>query len=507
MNGRNVIVIGGSVGGLVAAAYLARGCAHVTLLEARNTLGGEVENAPIADGFSAPLIAHTLYALDPRMVRELELHKHGLQFVERDMPLVALRPGGQHIVIARDAHAARARLTAYAAADADAYLRFRREAMTMARRLRPLWTGALPDGDAKPETAARALKLSSARSRELTALSRMSAASYLDRWFESDALKAALGFDAAADGLSPQEAGSALALLWRYAQESCGLQGAVAQPKGGPGALTEALAEAARAAGAELRTGARVRAITMEAGRPNGVVLESGENLPTSVVLSSLSARRTLELAPPEVLGLGEGAPSSAARTGTAKLLLALKSLPPFAGLDRDALRGRLVVAERPESAAEAKGAALAGRLPAELVMEITVPSVADTSLSPQGQHVLSVRVPYLPLLPEGGWQARREVLAERIIATLESYAPGLRERIVAQELLTPDDIATRYDTDAGAVVNATRMLTPCVTRARTPLPGIYLCGTSAEAVNAVSGCAGRVAANLVLTEERMAEA
>ena len=505
MSGQDVIVIGGSVGGLVAAAYLARGGAHVILLEARNTLGGEVENTRLGDGFSAPMVAHTLYALDPRMVRELELHKHGLRFVERDMPLVALRPGGRHIVIARDAHAARSTLAAQAGADADAYLRFRREAMAMARHLRPLWTGALPDGDARPEVAALALKLSPTRSRELEALSRMSAAAYLDRWFESDALKAALGLDVAADGLSPLETGSALALLWRYAQESCGLQAAVSQPKGGPAALADALAEVARAAGAELRTGARVRAITMEGGRPSGVELDTGEKLLASAILSSLSARRTLELAPPAALGLGADLPGAAAGIGAAKLLLALNGLPPFAGLDRDAMRGRLVIAERPESAAEAKGAALAGRLPAELVMEITVPSIADTTLSPEGQHVVSVRVPYLPLLPDGGWDARRDVLADRIVATLESYAPGLRERIVARELLTPDDIAARYGADTGDTTNVRRLLTPCVTRARSPLPGIYLCGASAEALSAVSGCAGRVAANLVLAEERMA--
>ena len=143
MSGGSVIVIGGSVGGLVAAAYLARGGAHVTLLEARNVLGGEAENARIAGGFSGPLVAHALYALDRRMVKELELHKHGLRFAERDMPLVALRPGGQHIVIARDAHMARAALKAQAGADADAYLRFRREALSMARYLRPLWTGEI----------------------------------------------------------------------------------------------------------------------------------------------------------------------------------------------------------------------------------------------------------------------------------------------------------------------------------------------------------------------------
>lgn len=502
---RNVIVIGGSVGGLVASAYLARGGAHVTLLEARNVLGGEVENMRLIDGFSAPLIAHIFYALDPRMVKDLELHKHGLRFVERDMPLVALRPGGRHIVVARDPHAARSALVAQAGADAEAYARFRREAMSMARHLRPLWTGALPEAEARADVAAQALKLSPARTRELEALARMSAAAYLDRWFESDALKAALGFDVAADGLSPQEPGSALALMWRYAQESCGLQAAVSQPKGGPAALVEALAETARAAGAELRTGARVKAISVEHGKPAGVVLETNENLRADAILSSLSAMQTLALLPPEAMGIGASLPNRAATTGTAKLLLALNGLPPFAGLDRDALRGRLVIAERPESAAEAKGAALAGRLPAELVMEITVPSIADASLSPEGQHVMSVRVPYLPFLPEGGWSARRDVLAERIIATLEAYAPGLRERIVARELLTPDDITARYGANVGERASVRRLLTPCVTRARTPVAGLYLCGASAEALSAVSGCAGRVAANLVLAEERAA--
>jgi len=502
VSSRSVIVIGGSVGGLVAAAYLARAGARVTLLEARNVLGAEAENARLGEGFSGPLVAHALYALDPRMVKELELHKHGLRFVERDMPLVALRPGGQHIVIARDAHAARTSLRAQTGPDADAYLRFRREALAMARHLRPLWTGALPEGEARADVAAQALKLSPARTRELEALSRMSAATYLDRWFQSDPLKAALGFDVAAIGLAPQEPGTALALMWRYAQESCGLQAAVAQPKGGPGALADALVEAARASGAELRTGAHVKAITVENARPAGVVLDSNESLRAETILSSLSAAKTLDLLPPEAISIGVGLPHHATTTGTAKMLLTLNSLPPFPGLARDALRGRLVVAERPESAAEAKGAALAGRLPVELVMEITVPSVADPALAPEGQHIMSVRIPYLPLLPEGGWSTRRDVLADRVIATLESYAPGLRERIVGRELLTPDDIASRYGTDADDAASVRRLLTPCVTRARTPLPGLYLCGASAEALSTISGCAGRVAANLVLSQE-----
>lgn len=506
MSESGAIVIGGGIGGLVAAAYLARGGAQVTLLEARNTLGGEAETAPITYGFSAPYIAHTLYALDARMVRELKLHQHGLSFTERDMKLVALRPGGQHIVIARDAYAARASIAAHAPADADAYARFRRETLALARRLRPLWTGEIADGtEATPEGASHALKLSRAEAERLALLARMSASAYLDRWFESDALKAALAFDVAAEGFSPQEAGSALALIWRYAQESCGLQAAVSQAKGGPGALAEALANTAKEAGAEVRTNARVTAITAENGKPTGVTLESGETLHASTVLSSLSARRTLlELAPAHVVGFGDTGvlASPAAGTGTAKLLLALNGLPPFAGLDPRALRGRLVVAERPESAAEAKGAALAGRLPNEFVLESTVPSISDPSLAPHGQHVLSVRVPYLPLLSESEWAARRDVLAERIIATLESYAPGLRERIVARELLTPADIAARYGVEAeDSQPTLSRLLAPCVTRVRTKLGGLYLCGAPAEPCSAISGCAGRVAATLALAE------
>lgn len=500
------VVIGGSVGGLAAAAYLARAGAHVTLFEARSTLGGRAETAALGNGFQAPLVSHTAYALDARMLRDLKLHKHGLRFAERDMKLVALRPGGRHIVIARDAYAARGELAAHAPADTDSYVRFRRETFALARRLRPLWMSAGADGGVvTPEAAAQSLKLSHRDTRSLQALARTSASAYLDRWFESDALKAALAFDTA-EGFSPHEAGSALALLWRGAQESCGLQGAVSQIEKGPGALAQALARAAEAAGVELRTAARVSAIEVEDGRATGVVLDNGDSWRASAILSSLSRRRTLiGLAPAGALALGTTAnllDGAGPASGAGKLLLALDGLPPFAGIDEDALRGRLVVAERPESAAEAKGAALAGRLPNELLLEATVPSVADTSLSPDGQHVMSVRIPYLPLLPEKEWAVRRDVLAERVIGTLESFAPGLRNRIVARQLITPGDIAARYGTDAQeAEPNVWRLLAPGAARVRTRLAGLYLCGASAEPCSALSGCAGRIAAALACAD------
>ena len=273
----DAVVIGGSVGGLVAAATLAKGGARVTVLEARNVLGGRAETAALAEGFLAPPMDDTLFAVDPGVVRELLLYRHGLKFVERDMPLVALRPGGRHIILPRDIYGGRAAIALHAPSDADAYVRFRREAFAFARRLRPLWNGALWNGDgavpvADGETSAlaqavRRLRLSDRDALHLEGLSRTSAAAYLDRWFESDAVKAALASGAILDGQSPHEAGTALTLIWRYAQESCGLQGAVSQPLGGPGSFAAALSSAGAEAGVIFRTGARVAALLVEGGR------------------------------------------------------------------------------------------------------------------------------------------------------------------------------------------------------------------------------------------------
>jgi len=501
MSERDAIVIGGGIGGLVASAYLARSRASVLLLEARNALGGEAETKSIGEGFRAPAVAHTIYALDPMIVRDLELHRHGLAFAERDMKLVALRPGGSHIVLARDPYLARLSIAAYAKDDAEAYIRFRRDSFAFARRLRPLWSGTSSMGfDGSAEAAAAALKLSPGDAGRLSLLARQSASALLDGWFESDAVKAAMTFDVALEGISPQEAGSALALMWRYAQESCGLQGATSQPVGGPGALADAIASAARNAGAEIRTGARVAAITIEGGRTSGVKLESGEMISADAVISSLPQKRTLNLVPAAARRFRPLA-SAPRATASAKLLLALNGAPPFAGLPREALRGRLVIAERPESAAEAKGAALTGNLPGEMVLEAVVPTAADGSLAPESKHVMSVLVPFLPTLNAAEWEARRGVLANRILATLESYAPGLRDRIAAQELLTPPDIDARYG--AGTHDRAwtvERLLAPMASRVRTVVEGLYSCGADAEPCSAISGRVGRLAATLALT-------
>ena len=205
----------------------------------------------------------------------------------------------------------------------------------------------------------------------------------------------------------------------------------------------------------------------------------------------------------PLAVGFGRAAGlPEAQRLARAKILLALNAPPPFAGLTSRALRGRLVVAERPESAAEAKGAALTGRLPAELVFEATVPSIADPALAPEGSHVLSLVVPYVPVALENGWEEGRATLRERAIAALENFAPGLRDRLVTAEVLTPDDIAHRYGGEAGEIASPlARLLEPCEARVRSALAGVYLCGNAAEPGGAMSGRSGRAAAKRVQSE------
>jgi phytoene dehydrogenase-like protein len=507
----DAIVIGGGVGGLVAAAYLGRSGARALLLEAGDGLGGRAETAVLADAFRVPHFAHVLYALDRRVVRDLRLERRGLAFAERDMKLVALRSGGGHIIVTRGGLRTPNGRSQLPGSDLAAYGRFRRSTLAFARRLRPLWRAEIEieyePAVSQPLTVTALmsrLRLSNAETDLLIQLERLSASAYLDRWFESDALKAALSFDAGANGLSPHEAGSALALVWRLAQDSCGVQGAVSQPKGGPGSLVTALADAGRYFGAELRTGVRVASIAVENGRAAGVVLANGQALSARIVISNLDARQTLlDLVPPGAIGFGTAASvPDIGRVASAKVTLALSGPPPVAGLEQRDLISRLIVAERPESAAEAKGAALAGELPAELVLEATIPTIADPGLAPAGCHVLSVLVPYMPVLPVRTWTASRELLAARVIGALEAYAPGLKDRIVATDVVTPDDVALRFGVSEGAATPPLDRLLSCYeTRVRTLLPGLFLCSSTAEPASAISGRAGRVAAVLALEE------
>jgi len=457
----DALVIGAGANGLAAAAYLARAGKRVIVVEAQNKTGGLCQSVKLAGDFSAPL-AHTLYALDPRVVKELRLAGRDLKFAVRDLAVVGLRADGKHLVLSRDVHATARSIAAHSQADAKAWKPFRRELFSLARAARALWweDGAFADARLEP-------------------FRRMSAAALLDGWFESDALKAALAFDATDGGLSPLEPGSALVLLWRAAQEMCGLQGAAAAIARGPQVLTDTLAEAALSAGAEIRTGARVAKILVTDGAAAGVALDSGETIAARIVLSSLSRRQTLTaLLPDGEAGFGQHFASP--RTGSAAVSLALKTLPEFSGsvAPRNA---RFILAEKMESYVAAHAAAAAGRLPDELTMELTIPSAADSSLAPLGQHIASVLVRPVPLA------ADPEQLEAKVIAALNRVVPGISAQIAAA------NVAVGADT-----TDVMRLAMRWNERLKTPLRGLMVLE---EPVTAISGRAGRIAASLAAKE------
>ena len=457
----DALVIGAGVGGLAAAAYLARAGRRVTLLEAMEAPGGVCRAEQLENGWTAPGAAHLLYALDPQVVKDLRLTRRGLRFEQRDMALMGLRAGGGRLTLTRDVHVTARQIAALSDADAAAYANFQRGLLRQARQLRRLWW------EGKPVSADAALHQ----------LAVTGAAAFLNSQFESEAVKALIAFDGTDGGLSVQEPGSALALVWRLAQEVGGLQGATALPQGGTAGLIAALMQAAVKAGVELRSHANVTRILIEDGKANGVELASGEIFTAPIVFSSLPRAKTLALLPPGIAGLAPVA-APIPMVGEAKLLLALSRLPE---LDGRPFGTRFVIAERLETLAAAHAAARAGYLPDEPTCEfIIVPG-------PGGGAILSLLARPVPL---SGWAAHGPRLTEKLLTFLEPFLPGLRDLIVAHTVIPPEPMAP---------TSVAQMLSPPRLQVTTNVPGLYLCGRSAEPVPAVSGRAARFAAALAL--------
>jgi phytoene dehydrogenase-like protein len=471
----DAIVIGAGVNGLAAASYLAMAGKRVVVLEARDIAGGQAATA------------QTIYALDPAVVRELRLARRGLKFAVRDMPLVGLRSDGKHLVLSRDSYASARSLAVHAPSDAKAWSEFRREWFALARAMRSLWWRA---GSREPSTV-----LEDPRVRRLA---RMGTSAWLDGWFESDAARATLGFDAHA--LSPLAAGSALLLVWRAAQEVSGLQGATAVPRAGR--AVEAFVSRARVAGVETRTRAVVSDILVDRdGAVTGVALLSGEVVAARLVLSSLSRRRSLSYPSPNAaLGFGERIAIEGEPNGvqTARITLELGAAPVIAGSPVPA-KGRFIVADRLDSLVTAHVAARSARLPEELTMEATLAAHADP-----GRHVVSVLVSPLPMAVAGGWRNAKAPLAAKVVGALSRHIPKLAEHLVGVDVMTPDDVRASYGADdaVGGPVDATRLLADWRARVRTPIQGLILCGAAADPVGAVSGRGGRMAAAYAFERE-----
>ena len=526
----DAIFIGAGHNGLVAAAYLAKGGLRVLVLERRARIGGIADTVEIAPGVMAPGIISTVGRLRPSVVRELDLRAHGLRLIAPDVRVFAPQPDGRAITLWSDLGRTVDGLRSLSIRDAAAYGEFERSVRSLGTFLAQLNAATPPDiraprlGDALAGLRlGRSFRgLGRADARAILRVLPMAIADFVAESFETDALRATLatrGIQYTAMG--PWSAGTTGVFLNDAAGNDGGAAGPTVYAKGGPGALSAALAGAVRAAGGEIRTGAEVIAITTAADRANGVALVSGEEIAARIVVAAHDPKRALTgLVDPVVLGPELRWRAANIRTpGTvARINLALSGTPRFsaAGDGPDAalaLRARIVIAPGIDYLERAFDASKYGRLSEAPYLEATMPSLVDPGLvagAPAGTQVMSIHLQYAPYaLREGSWDDRRDELAEMAVRTLEAYAPGLGSLVTARQVLTPLDLERDHGLSGGHPYHAEPSLDsfflwrPLLghARYRLPMDGLYLAGSGAHPGGGITGQPGQNAAREILAD------
>lgn len=517
----DAIVIGAGHNGLACAAYLARAGRRVLVLERREVIGGAAVTEEVFPGFRFSVFSYVVSLLRPEIVRELELPRHGLHVVPLESTLTPL-PGGGYLAQWNDPDRNRREIARHSLRDAEAVEEFGRLMHEMARAVKPLLGAPPPDPvSLAPRELARLARfvghlrgLGPARFHALCKLLTASAADFLDEWFECEALKATKSASGIIGTfLGPRSPGTAYVLLHHYMGELDGVFRAWGVARGGNGSVSEAIAAAARAHGAEIRTGAAVARVLLEHGRAAGVALENGEELRARCVASSADPRHTfLELVgerelPAEFV---EAIRRYRFRGCSGKVNLALAELPRFACLrgETELLRGAISISPSVDYLERAYDEAKYGAFSRRPYLDIVIPSLLDPSLAPPGRHVMSVFAQYAPYRLEGGWtEARREAFGDTVIETLEEYAPNLRSAILYRQVLTPADIERTVGLAEGSIFQGEIALSqlfslrpaPGWAGYRTPVPGLYLCGSGAHPGGGVMGAPGRNAARAIL--------
>ncbi len=527
----DAIVVGGGHNGLVAAAYLGRAGLRTLLLEQRESVGGALGTSEIAPSARVPTLAHTVGRLTPAVARELELSKHGLRLVQPAALATSVGGDGAPITLWNDPARTAAGLGAVSAADAAAWGPFDAEVRALASTLWRLLLMTPPDTkEANPDVLAAGLKfgwryrqLEPRHAREFTRMLPTAIADYLEDNLQTDALRALIATRGVRyTAMSPHHGGTSAVMLTDSAGNHGGAAGETVYARGGPGALAAAIAEAARTAGVEIRTGAQVVAFRDDHESMQGVALADGTELETRVVVSGLDPRTTLQvLTDPETLGpeLGWEVDNLRDKGVTAKVNLALADLPHFEGLDGDdgatRLRGRLVLAPSLRYLDQAADAAKYGRISEAPWLEATIPSLVDPLLvdgaAASGvKHVMSVLVQSAPYaLRDDDWESQREPLGDLVVETLERAAPGISKLVVAREVCTPVDIEAQFGVSGGHPLHlepgldqwfAWRPLLGYA-RHRMPVKGLYLAAAGAHPGGGVTGLPGRNAAAAVLAD------
>ena len=522
----DTVIIGAGHNALVTAFYLAKAGRKPIVLERRHVVGGAATSEEFAPGYRSATLAHTLGPLRPSIVRDMQLERRGVTFVHPDPRLVAMAPDGRALVFSTDPGRTAEAIRPFSAKDATRYPEFCATFSRIGGFLSDLLAMTPPSIDAPSagsvwELLKAGRKFRALGKRESFALLRwgpMAVADLVAEWFETDLLQASVAARAIhGTAMGPWSAGTGAILLLGAAIDPAP-GGSSVSAVGGPGAVTRAMAEAAREAGADIRTGADVVAILVKDGAVTGVALADGSEIAASTVISGADPRHTfLRLVDPVELE-----PDFRTRMrnyrcpGTvAKLNFALRGLPAFRGVSGDAaaaLRGRVHIAPGIDYLERAFDASKYGQTSPAPYLDIAFPSLLDSSMAPSGRHVMSVHMQYAPFtLRTGSWEGRADALAELVMQALEDYAPGITALVEHRQVITPLDLERVYGLTGGHIHHGELALDQLFTMRptlgwadyRSPLLGLYLCGSGSHPGNGLTGASGQNAAREILKGAR----
>ena len=516
---RDIVIIGAGHNGLVAAFYLAKAGFKPLVLERRAQVGGAAITEELHPGFRCSTLAHNAGPLRADIVRDMQLEQHGLKLTTPDVNTVSLLPDGRALILYSDAKKAAEEISQWSPKDATSYADFGAALGKIGKVIAEALALTPPNIDS-PSSGDLWGMLKTGRSirnlgkKDLYRVLRwgpMAAADLVSEFFDTEPLRATI----AARGifgtfLGPWSAGSSLVLMLRAAADPTPA-GSIQFPVGGIGAITQAMASAAKQAGAEIRTNADIAEIRIKDGIATGIVLASGEEISARAVVSNADPKRTLmKLVDPAHL-----APDFIQKIqnyrcmGTvAKINLAISALPEFTALksknDISLLKGRIQISPEIDYLERAFDESKYGNFSHNPYIEITFPSLSDPSLAPPGQHVMSIYMQYAPYkLKNSDWENQRKALGETVVKTITQYAPNLPQTILRHQIITPKDLEDTYGLTGGHIFHGELALDQFFTmrplldwaRYQTPIENLYLCGNGTHPGTGLTGGSGANAA------------
>jgi phytoene dehydrogenase-like protein len=528
---RDAVIVGGGHNGLVCAAYLAAAGLKVTVLERRAVVGGAAVTEEFHPGFRNSVAAYTVSLLNPKIIRDLELPRHGLRIVERK--LANFLPLDETTYLKVGAGQTAQEVAKFSTRDAARLPAYGERLDVIADVLRDLvlqtppnvtaggWFEALPELLRGARQAKRVAKLDLPMRRELLDLFVKSAGDYLDSWFESAPIKAAYGFDGVVGNYaSPYAGGSAYVLLHHVFGEVNGKKGAWGHAIGGMGAITQAMAKAAAERGVEIRVATPVREVLVEGGRAVGVITEKGEAVRARSVVSNLNPKLLYgSLIDASVLpqDFRERIAHWRCGSGTFRMNVALSELPDFKALPGRAAADHhtagIIMAPSLAYMDQAYLDAKAGGWSKRPIVEMLIPSTLDASLAPKGQHVASLFCQHVaPILPnDASWDAHREEVADVMIDLVNTHAPNFKAAVLGRQIMSPLDLERTFGLIGGDIFHGALSLDQLFSARpmlghgdyRGPLRGLYMCGSGTHPGGGVTGAPGHNAAREIIADFR----